>query len=807
MEGLLRDLVHGVRRLAAQPGSSLVILLTLALGTGVNTAIFSLINGMVLRDLPFERGAEIVEIRQRALPVGAQNIGVSVAEIADYRAQNSTLEALVEFHFMYFFIEGAAPALVKTGIVSANYFDFLGVRPLAGRLLVASDDHADAAPVVLLSHAFWRSHYGADPAVVGQTIALNGRSHEVVGVLPPMPQFPEASDIYLPTAGCPTRSSASFASNRGARMMSLYGRTRPGVSLEQAASDIGLIAARFTAAHPETYPAAAGIDATVLSLQDELTRPIRPTLQLLLVASLLVLLVTCSNVVNLTLARHSSREPELALRVALGASRFDIARRLLSESMLLALAGGIGGLLIAHLGLDLLLAFAAGFSLRAGEVALDGHALAFNMGIALLAGLVAGLAPLLAPKRSGAVLDGVRSTPGRRAQAGRRLMIVGQVAIAFVLVIGAGVTLRSLLALQAVDPGFRSADISAVTVPLNWSRYDEPQSIRSFLQGLERELPLAAEERIAFADGYPFGNGVGIASRQTQILFDDRAADATRLDQARYRTVSNGFFDLLDIPLQRGRLFGPGDDEAATPVAVISAAMAARHWPDSDPLGRRFSNDGGVSWLTVVGVVGDVRDTALDRPVADAYYLPYLQAPAQTLNVLVASRADPAAIATRVREAVRRLDPGQPLGKVTTLDAAIADTLATPRLLSQVLGAFSTLTLAIAMVGVSGLLAFTVSQRIREFGIQMALGADPARIRRHVLGQGLGLVSAGMLLGLIVCLVLGALASGLIPAGASTDPATQAGAALLFALIALASCWSPAARASRLDPNVSLRMS
>jgi putative ABC transport system permease protein len=630
----------------------------------------------------------------------------------------------------------------------------------------------------------------------------------VIGVLPEMPQFPGVNDVYLPTTGCPTRSNPDFVHNRGGRMMQIYARSKPGIDLGQAASDVGLIAARMRDAHPAFYPPEVGFEARLVSLQEEMSREIRPALQLLFAASLLLFAITCANVVNLTLARHTGRQKEIAVRIALGAGRGHIARRLLAESLLLALAGGAGALLIAALGLDLLAAFAAGYTDRAGEVALDGQALAFNLLLSLLVGVVAGMAPLFGrqPLQQGLGAGDVRTTAVRRQNLTRRTLVVAQVAIAFMLVSSAGLMIRGFVALQAVDPGFRSERISALTMPLNWSRYDSDDAVRGFVRALEAELAdLPGIDGLAFANGYPFGRGVGIAFGNATLRFDERNDAPLAGDRGQFRVVSPGWFDLLGIPLVDGRAFTAGDDQTAPAVAVLGEAMAQRFWPERSALGQRFSVDGGETWLSVVGVVRNVRDASLDGPLAHTFYLPFAQRPTQSLNLLVAGATDPATTVAQVRAAVARIDPGQPISSSTTLTRAIDESLGAPRLLSKVLGMFSLLALAIALVGVSSLLAYTVSQRRREIGIRMALGAGPGRVRRLVLHQGGGLVLVGLAAGLAGSLALARLADGLLQGTLSRDPTPHLVVALLFLLVALAACWIPAARASRTDPIDALR--
>lgn len=808
MESFIRDAQYAFQRLRSQPGSTLIILLTLAFGIGVNTAIFSLVNGVVFRELPFKRGNDIVEIRQQAPKVGVDNIQASALEVQDYREQTTALEDVVEYHFMYFFMEGAAPALVKAGIVSANFFDFLGVVPLHGRGFTASDDHTGAEPVAILSHEFWISHFGGDASIVGKTIEMNGMANRVVGVLPKLPHFPEVNDIYMPISGCPMRSDPEFISNRGARMMNMYGRMKPGVSLQQAQNDATLIAQRLLSSYPTDYPGDVGFNAKILSLHDELTKDIRPALYVLLSASLLVLLITCTNVVNLTLAQQSKRQKELAVRAALGDDRWDLAKKLLTESMMLALVGGAGGLLLAFLSLDLLTSFASTFTSRASEVSIDGQALAFNLLVSGLTGVVVGLAPVFGKQNIAAALKegGAHSTLSRQRQAVRKLLIVAQIAIAFVLVTGASMMIRNFMALQAIDPGFKSENVAAFTMPLNYNKYGSPDAIRNFVREIDGGLDGASGIRgVAFTTAYPFGTGVGTTLGASNITFDDRVADAGRGSRINNWIVSGAYFELLGIPLREGRLLTDADDENAPFAVVVNESMAKKFWPDQSPLDRRISPDNGTTWFTVVGVVGDVKAAALDRPVAEEFYVSFAQSPSQSVNLLVKSESDLRSTASVVRSVVSQLDPDQPIIKVTTLPRAIAESMNSPRMLSQVLSLFSFLALAISMAGVSGLLAYSVSQRTKEFGIRMAIGAEPEFVRRLVLRQGLILVGIGLAVGVVGSLLFDRLISLMIYGSFSIDIVTYVAVALGLLIVSLAACWLPASRASRLDPNGALR--
>ncbi|MFP5288680.1 MAG: ABC transporter permease, partial [Thermoanaerobaculia bacterium] len=480
MDQLLQDLRYGFRNLLKQPGYSAVVILILALGIGANTAIFSVVHGVLLRPLPYPQEDRLVILRQSASLIDREDIRVSPVEMADYRARSRALANLVEHHTMPFtLLDRGVPHRVQTGVVSWNFFDVLGVKPILGRTFRPEDEKPGAEPVLVLSHEYWKSQ-GADPEVVGRAMEMNDKTHMVVGVLPPVPRYPTEDEIYMPSTACPFRSSEHARTNRDARMLTAFGRLRSGLPLEQARADLAAVAGQLRAEHPEDYPADAGFQAALLPLREELVREARPKLLVLLGTVGLVLLIVSANVANLTLARLAGRQRELALRSALGAGRGRIARQLLTESGLLALAGGAAGLLLALPALRLLTGFAARFTPRAHEIAIDGTVLLFTVGMSLLTGLLAGVAPAFSRQDPTAMLKeggdrGSIGGSGGRSLRTRNLLIVFQLAASFMLLIGAGLTLRSFWELDRVDPGFRPERITTAGVFLDWNKYDSEE--------------------------------------------------------------------------------------------------------------------------------------------------------------------------------------------------------------------------------------------------------------------------------------------------------------------------------------------
>jgi putative ABC transport system permease protein len=810
---LKQDCAYAVRTLAKSPGFTIAAVLTLALGIGANTAIFSVVHSVLMRPLPYHDGQQLIFIRQQAGKVGMPDIQFSVHEVNDYREQNSTLAGLVEYHGMSFTLFGHGdPERVSTGVVSANYFEVFGVQAILGRTFEPADDRAGAPPVLVLSYEYWKNNFGADRGIIGKTFEMNDKVHTVIGVLPPVPQYPDENNVYMPTSACPHRSSAMMIENRDMRMMEVFGRLKPGVTMAQARADLATIAGRLKAEYPKSYPDSIGYGATVSLLQEELTREARPTLLVLLAAAAFVLLIACANVANLTLARMARRERELALRTALGAGRSRLLRQLLTESFLLAITGGALGLGIAYGSLEILTQFAARLTPRAREIHVDAGVLLFTLAAALGTSIVFGTIAALfsrANLASGLKEGSAGAGAGRSRNRVRSTLIVSQIAFSFMLLIGAGLMLRSLVKMQQVNPGFVPQRVLAMKITYNWAKYAGVEqyalAAKKLLERVEAEPGVLSA---AVSSGYPLEPeliSAGPTTNSTTFQVEGRLlqpGEAPPTTSA--AAASPGYFRTLGIPLLAGREFADTDGNKAPNVAIINQSVQRRLWPNEDPIGKRVSYDGGKTWTTVVGVVGDVREFGLDRPPISEMYVPVAQSGGMS-TLIVRTAANPQGMARRMREVVHEVDSQTAITHEMTVEQARNESLVSPRLTATLLGLFAGLALLIAAAGIGAIMALAVSQRVREIGIRMALGARPADILRMVLEQGLALTFLGVAIGAAGALALTGLAKSLLFEVAPTDPVTFVGVAVVLVAAAVAASYLPARRAAGVDPIDALR--
>ena len=808
MLSIAQDLKYAFRTLRKSPGFALVVLVTLALGIGANTAIFSVINGVLLRRLPYEGGDRLMLIRQPSTLNQNPNVRFSPLEFADYRKQNRTFDGIVEYHNMPFSLYGRGePQQVETGVVSWNFFQVMGVSPLLGRTFLQGEDEEGAEPVLVLSHAFWKNKLGGDPAIVGQTFEMNDRVHTVVGVLPPLPQYPDDNDVYMPVSSCPFRMNPNTRTGYGARMLQLFARARPGVTVDQAQADVKTISARLHAEHAEAYPAARGLSVNAASLRDELSREARPTFLVLLGTAGLVLLIACANVANLFLARMSRREREMAVRAALGAGRGRLLRQLLTESTVLAVLGGVLGLALAAAGMGMLKDFAGRFTTRAAEISMDGSVLGFTLLLSVVTGLAFGAMPALSA--AGDLVSSLKegsaaATVGARRMRLRALLIVSQVALAFVLLIGAGLMVRSLIKLTQVDPGFDATNVLAVDVPLNWSKYTTQNARREFFGRLfERLRAEPGVSMVAATSSVPLGGGQPYLQ---PVLVQDRpsAGPGDPPATAEFNSSSPEYFKLIGAPILQGRDFTAADRDSAPPVVIVNQTMARQVWGAESPLGKRISFNNGRSWAEVVGVVGDVKEFGLEADVPAQMFFAFDQFPGAG-TVLLRTAGDPLSLARRVAQAVYAIDPNQPVDEVRTLEELRRNSLASPRLTTTLLTMFAVLALIITAAGLAGVIAFTVSQRTHEIGIRMALGAERGTVLGMVLRQGLAMVVVGLAIGVAGAVALSHVMSGLLFGVEATDPLTFVAVGLLLFAVALAACLIPARRATAISPMLALR--
>jgi len=812
---LTSDCSYAIRMMRKNPGFTAVAILTLALGIGANTAIFSVVHSVLLRPLPYPQGQQLIFIRQQETKLGIPDLSFSVKEIEDYRAQNRTLSGLVEYHAMSFTLFGHGdPERLRTGVVSANYFDLFGVQPLLGRTFLPDDEKLGAPPVLLLSYEYWKNNFGSDPEIVGKTFEMNDKVHTVVGVLPPVPQYPNENDVYMATSACPFRSSQMHLEDRDMRMMEVFGRLKPGVTVAQANADVSTIAARLKAAYPKSYPDNVGFTSSAAPLQEELTHEARPTLLLLLAAAAFVLLIACANVANLTLARMAKRERELAVRSALGAGRSRILRQLLTESFLLAIVGGFLGLMLAYGSLELLTDFVGRLTPRAREIHIDSGVLLFALVAALGTSMVFGtLSALFSRANLTSSLKEGSSGAGSGYQHSRvrSALIVCQIAFSFMLLIGAGLMMRSLFKMQQVDAGIVPQRVLAMRIAFNWSKYNAADKTRVVIQKLlDRVNSEPGVLSAAISSRYPFEPET-ITGGPESVSFSFQI-EGQHLEPGQappvstYAAVSPDYFKTLGIPLKAGRMLADtdSDDLKAPQVALINEAARHRFWPNEDSLGKRVSADGGEHWATIVGIVGDVREFGLDHAPSPEFYGPQAEGP-QPGNLIVRTAVEPQSMSRALTRAIHEVDSQTAVTHILTLEQARYESMASPRVTASLLSIFAGLALVIATAGIGGIMALMVSQRVREIGIRIALGARPSSILQMVLGQGMLLAVVGVGIGIAGAVALTGLVKSLLFEVPPTDVLTFSGVGLTLLTAAALASYLPARRAAAVDPNVALR--
>lgn len=806
---LRQDFGYALRGLRHNPGYAAVVVLTLALGIGANTAIFSVVQGVLLRPLAYRDPDRVVMVNRSAPGSGQATLGFSVPEFMDYRERNRTFSALSEYHAMWFILLGRPePVRVQTGVVSDNFFDLLGVQPLHGRAFVTGEDALGAAPVLLLSYEFWQTEFGGDPGVVGRVFEMNNKPHTVVGVLPPLPAFPDAAQVYMPASACPFRAAPNTLTNRTGRIVShVFGRLRDDVTLEQAAGDSRRINVELCGEFPQSYPTADRHAVDLQPVDRAFTGDARTPLYVLLATSAFVLLIACANVANLSLARLVRRDRELAVRTALGAGRGRIFRQLLTENLLLATLGGLAGLGLAAVAVQLLVRYAAQFLPRAGEITINAPVLLFALLVSVLTGLLFGARVPLpdGDTLAHALKDGSRGTGAGRSRL-RAALVVGQVAISVPLLVGAGLALRSLQKLHAVDPGLETHRVLSANVSLNWSRYkDFPTRFAYWERAREEASKLAGVQSVAITGKEPLN---GLLNFTVPFHLEGRPlAPDTPAPRATSIVVSEDYFTVIGQPLLRGRAFLPTDNANTEPVVIINQAFAQRHWPDVDPIGRRLTFNNGNTWATVVGVAADARQQ-LDQAPVDEIYVPLRNSGGvMGGSLLVRTSQPPGLLSRQLRAALLSVDPQQPVTRVETLLEVRDQSIAPRRLVTTLLGLFALLALGITAAGIGGVLAFSVSQRTQEIGIRMALGASRAEVLAMVLRQGLTLVLGGLALGTLGAWFLSRLMGSILYDVPPNDHLTFAGVVIVLFTVAAAACLLPARRATSVSPVTALRSS
>jgi putative ABC transport system permease protein len=801
-----QDLRFAGRQLLQSPGFTLVAVVTLALGIGATTAIFSVVDGVVLRPLPFAAPERLVRAYFLA-PDGARHGAFSVANFRDWRAASHTLADATSWHGGTLNLSGGGsePERLQASWVSANYFKVLGIRPLSGRTFAPGEDRPAAPHVAVISEQLWRQRFGADPGLVGRSLTLNGEPYALVGILRKGVQLPSTADVWVPLVFSPDESR-----NRGAVFFGAFARLAPGATAEQAAAEADVVGRRLAQQYPEDN-ASYFHSMTVTPLQESMVGDVRKKLLLLLGAVGLVLLIACANVANLLLVRAAAREGEIAVRVALGAGRARIVRQLLTESLVLALAGGAAGVALAAWATRALIALGPRGIPRLDQVGLDGTTLLFALGISLLTGLVFGLAPALQTSRTdlaAVIREGSRGSQGRGGTRARGALVVVETALAVVLLAGAGLLIRSFQRLQEVDPGFRSERVTAFNLELPESRYSDPPKLRQLMAGLLerlRALP-GVDSAGATVYGMPFAGNVNVldftvAGRPPLPVGHD--------ESMRVGIVTPDYFRTLGIRVVRGRAFTPRDRDGAPQVVMINEAAVRTFFPGEEPLGKRIDLGMSVDKVRqggeIVGVVADFKQDALEQKSEPQLFVPYEQLPMESLAVVVRSTADPRAVAAAIQGKVRELDADLPVYGLQPVTELVAAATSQPRFYMLLLGGFAGIALVLAAVGIYGVIAYAARQRTQEIGIRMALGASRDRVLRMVVGQGLALALAGAAAGLAGAFLAARGLRSLLYEVSASDPLTYAGvAAVLLAVAALAS-YLPARRAARTEPQLALR--
>jgi putative ABC transport system permease protein len=799
---MFTDLRQALRLLLKSPGFSALIVIVLALGIGANTAIFSIVNGVLLKPLPFAEAARLVAVETT---VRNEPDDSAYLDVLDWHAQSATIDHIAAYATAAVTLTGHGEAAsIPMAVVTPEIFPLLGVQPIAGRVLGPADDLHGAERTAVISETLWARYFARDGSILGKTALLDGDPIVIVGVMPARFEFPFDTEnppqIWMPVLA--SRFSAQWADQRGASFLKVIGRLHPGVALPAARSELSAIAARIDAANPRN----GSHGVAVRPFQDLLVKNYRPALIALLGAVAAVLLIACANIANLLLARGTARRREIAIRNALGASRVRIVRQLLIESLTLALVGGAAGTVVALWGVDALVRISPVQIPRLNTVHIDRSVLIFTVLASLLTGALCGLLPALQLSRlnpGDTLKDGDRGGSGGRGARTRQALVVAEVALSLMLLTSAGLLIRTLGVLQRVSPGFTPERAITMQLLLPQTRYANPTAMIAFYRRLHDELAaIPSVTASAVATTLPMtGSDITMG-----FVPDGRAPDPNVRMSAAFFGVSPEYFTTLGITIVRGRGFTERDDERAPSVVVINETMAAKYWPGEDPIGKRvklsYNNTGP---REIVGIAGDVKQTSLTDKVPAQMYTPFVQAPWPFITTVARTTAAPEAAAGSMRQALAHLDPEQAAGEIRTFDQFLARSIATPRFTAILLGVFATLALLLAGFGLYGVMAYSVAQRRREIGIRMALGAQSADVRSLVVTQAVRLGAAGLVIGIAGALAVTRVLDSLLFGVTATDPLTFTAVSAALVTVLVLAAYLPARRATRVDPIVALR--
>jgi predicted permease len=815
---MIQSIRLAFRSLLKTPGFTTVALITVALAIGANTAVFSLVNALLIRPLPYKAPQDLVLIWEKFVNQGLDRIPVSAPEYLDYEKNLKSYDRIAAFDYVDLNLTaGDTPERISGAVVAPGLFPLLGIEPIAGRVFSESERGEGNDGVVVISARLWQRRFNSDPSMVGKTLSLNGRTFTVVGIMPAKFEFPlplfdvqggtfaQRVDIWKPIA-----FTKNELQSRGSRSYGMIGRLKSGVSVLQAQAEISALHAIWIRDFPDNYEKATGFGGSIYSLHEQVVGGMRTALGILAAAVGLVLLIACANLTTMLLARAGARDREFAIRVALGASRWQLLRQVLTESVLLAVVGGAAGTFLAIWGVEFLQALGSKTVPRIGEANLDVTVLLVTLGVSVVTGILFGLVPALAsgkPELTEALKEGGRgSTSGVRRNRIRNLLVIGEVALALVLLVSAGLLIKSFVRLQNVNPGFNPRGIVTMELSLPVARYARGKPVADFYsEVLRRVKALPGVQFAALTSILPLSGSNSDSSfhiegrndKQTGVYPDEEL-----------RSVSSDYFRVLETPLMKGRFFTEADVTDAPGVVIINQAMAKKYWPGEDAVGKRINFDDSdpakVKWITVVGVVADIRHRGLDAEAKPEYYLPHPQLAYRGMILAVRSPLEASALVRSIRNEIRTLDAEQPLANIRTLEDVTADSIAPRRLSVLLIGVFAGVALVLAAVGIYGVMSFLVVQRTHEIGVRMALGAQRADVLRLVIGRAAKLVlmgtAAGLLLGIFSSRALRAM---LYNVGAF-DLATFVGVTLALCVVSLLASYIPAVRATRADPMIAL---
>src|SRR5215813_4277210 len=800
MQTLLQDLRYGARMLMKKPGFTLIAVLTLSLGIGANTAIFSVVNAVLLRALPYPQPDRLLVLTEKTRQ---GRMGVAYPNYLDWRERAQSFTEMAGFRGALLNLTGVdKPARLRDRAVSCNFFRVLGVGPQLGRMFVEEDDKTASASTTLLSHALWREKFGGDPAITGKAISLNGNSFTVIGVLPAGFEFFRKDDLFIPLAANLSPSDQGRGNHSD---LNALARLKEGISVAQASAEMDTLAAQLERAYPDTN---SGNGALTYRLRDRYTSDVSLTLWVLMAAVGFVLLIACVNVANLLLARAAERQKEIAIRLALGAGRRRIVRQLLSESVLLAVLSGLAGLLFGVWMLEGLLKLAPEGVALLSQTRLDVTALLFTLGVSLLTGLLFGLLPAWQSGRHelhAALKEGGRTSAGAGRERMRKGLLVAEAGLSLVLLVGAGLMLRTVHRLTQVDPGFAAENLLTMQFNLPRNAYDETRLQAFYNQSITRIEALPGVRAAALTLSLPID---GSNWNSVFIAADKRVPPRADLPSSAFIPVSANYFKAMGIGLLKGRVFTEADAAGKPTVTVINQTLAARLWPGEDPIGKRLKQgwpEDKTPWREVIGVVADVKLNGVNRDTPMQSYLPLAQESSGFLSLVARTSGDPLNFAATVEQAIHSLDGDLPVFGVYSMDQLLGNAIAQERLTMALLSAFALLALLLASVGIYGVISYSVSLRTREIGVRMAMGASPGDVLRLIVGQGMKLTLAGVALGSLSAFALTRWMESLLFGVSATDPLTFTVIPLMLTAVGLLACYLPARRATKVDPMIALR--